>query len=361
MAKTISSAFKAHLAGEVTTITTCWAITRRDGTMFCLTEFDRDLTLDDGFTYKSTTGYSRTAMSATADVTVNNLEVSGVFDDESITEADLRAGLFDYSDVRVKLVNWADLTMGYVALHRGIMGEVINSASGAFTCELRGLVQLLSRMICELLSPDCRADLGDSKCKIPIAPPLVLRDQNYVAGTYVRVVTDATQTDSRRFQDRIYLCTTGGVTATAAPTYDTTPGNATTDGAAVFEAVQAWSRSGAISSLLTPRSEFICTLDTIETRATAPAGDNWFQYGVLTWESGANLGRSIEIQMSGGDVLQLWLPMEAPLAPGDRFRVYAGCNKLGPTCINKFSNIVNFRGELFLPGLDQTFSYPNSP
>lgn len=354
--KTISDALKAEIAGDVTRLTSCWSIVRRDGTTFYLTEHDQDLVID-GLTYKAATGFVRTALSATADVSVANLEVTGVFDDDTITSADLRAGLFDFAEVRVFLVNWADLTMGTMALHRGYLGEVVSAPSGTFSAELRGLVQRLAQRVGDLYSVDCRADLGDSKCKVQIAPDVIVRGQTYAAGDYVRVVTDGAHADSRQYQDRIYLCTQGGAAAGTPPSYDTTPGNSTTDGAAVFLCVQAWTRSGSVTDV-TDRTNITYSLDTAEARNQ----DGWFNYGVLTWESGANLGRSIEVQASTlAGAMTLWLPMEQPIAAGDRFRVYLGCDKLTTTCIGKFANIVNFRGEPFVPGIDQVIQFPNSP
>jgi hypothetical protein len=38
-----------------------------------------------------------------------------------------------------------------------------------FRAELRGLSQALSQQIVELYTPDCRADLGDARCKVNLA------------------------------------------------------------------------------------------------------------------------------------------------------------------------------------------------
>ena len=60
-----------------------------------------------------------------------------------------------------------------------------------FKAELRGLTQALQQQIVELYTPDCRADLGDSRCKI-----------NLTALTVTGTVTAATDcygfTDSSR-------------------------------------------------------------------------------------------------------------------------------------------------------------------
>ena len=87
--KTVSAALKVHLASEVTTICTCWRITRRDGAVFRFTDHDVDL-LVEGETYVAAVGYTRTAIAANADMSVDNMDVNGIFDDASITEADLR-------------------------------------------------------------------------------------------------------------------------------------------------------------------------------------------------------------------------------------------------------------------------------
>ena len=89
--KTISVGLAQQLAGEVTTLATCWQITRRDGVVLGFTDHVRDLDLE-GVIYKAASGYTRTAIRSTADLAVDNLDVESVFSDEGITEEDLRAG-----------------------------------------------------------------------------------------------------------------------------------------------------------------------------------------------------------------------------------------------------------------------------
>ena len=43
MPKTISSGLAQHLAGQVTTLATCWKITRRDGVVLGFTDHVLDL------------------------------------------------------------------------------------------------------------------------------------------------------------------------------------------------------------------------------------------------------------------------------------------------------------------------------
>jgi uncharacterized phage protein (TIGR02218 family) len=44
------------------------------------------------------------------------------------------------------------------------------------------------------------------------------------------------------------------------------------------------------------------------------------------------------------------MPFEVQV--GDKLSIYAGCDKRRETCFTKFNNVINFRGEPDLPGLD---------
>ena len=246
--KSASTALAAHLAGEVTTLATCWRIARTDGQVFRFTDHDRDL-LVEGETYRASTGYSRTAVASDADLAVDNLEVEGVFDSEELSEADLRAGRFDRAEVRIFLVNWADPGQGVLKLRRGWFGEVVLGEQGIFRTELRGLTQALAQRIGELYGPECRADLGDHRCRVPVEPPLVARGAAYAKGDVVRVATIEGATGSQAFADRIHRCTQAGVTAAVQPAYGTTVGTVTVDGTAAFTAEEAWTRAGTVLAI----------------------------------------------------------------------------------------------------------------
>jgi uncharacterized phage protein (TIGR02218 family) len=78
----------------------------------------------------------------------------------------------------------------------------------------------------------------------------------------------------------------------------------------------------------------------------------WFTRGLLTFTSGANAGRAIEVKRHNGSALELWQETAEPIAPGDTFTVTAGCDKVIGTCAAKFANGVNFRGFPHMPGND---------
>jgi hypothetical protein len=351
--KAVSTALAAHLAKPVTTLATCWRITRADGAMFRFTDHDRDLVVE-GEVYQASSGYSRTAIGNDAGMGVDNLDIEGVFDSAAVTEEELRAGLFDQAEVRIFLVNWADPSMGALRLRRGWFGEVVLTEQGVFRTELRGLTQALSQRIGELYSSECRADLGDHRCRVPIQPPVVVRETTYALGDHVRVATGA-GSGSAAYDNRIYRCVTAGTTAVDEPAYDTTVGEQTTDGTAVFEAMEAWSRSGIVVDV-TDRTTFTTSID--EPRAV----DGWFAGGVLTWESGSSADRSIEVKAwtQATGLIELFLPMGYAIVPGDLFRIHPGCDKRLDTCIDRFANVLNFRGEPYVPGADLLLNYADA-
>jgi uncharacterized phage protein (TIGR02218 family) len=165
--KSISPSLESHLDQEVTTIATCWLITRQDGVQFGFTDHDRDLVVD-GITYQAESSYSRTAVTSGSDFSVDNLEVSGILDSEILNETEMRNGLFNRADVYIFVVNWMNLSQGHLKIRRGWFGEVTLQSNGTFTTEIRGLTQAISHNFIELFSPECRADFCDSRCKLNI-------------------------------------------------------------------------------------------------------------------------------------------------------------------------------------------------
>src|SRR5882672_1874780 len=142
MTKSVPSGLQTHLEGEVTTVAVLWEMVRKDGTAFYFTDHDSDLVFA-GNTYKASSGFTRSAIVNDASLSVDNLDVEGIFDNDDIKENELRAGLFDGSEIRMSLVNYEALTDGALKLRRGTLGEVVSTEQGFFKTELRGMNQRL--------------------------------------------------------------------------------------------------------------------------------------------------------------------------------------------------------------------------
>lgn len=91
---------------------------------------------------------------------------------------------------------------------------------------------------------------------------------------------------------------------------------------------------------------------------TGAAG--YFDGGLINFTSGVLNGKSYEIKSWDGTSLKMYLPLPAQPAASDTFTITPGCNHTTSDCISKFSNIINFKGEPFIPGNDLIMNYPNA-
>ena len=165
--RTASSALVNHLAGEVTSLATCWKLTRIDGTVMGFTDYVNDLVVS-GTTYVAATGATPTGIASSDQFSVDNLEVQGILSSAAITEADIGAGKYDFAAIECFSVNASNLTQGIMLYRVGWLGEV-TVKNGEFTAELRGIAQKLQQNIGEIFSPSCRATFGDARCKVNLA------------------------------------------------------------------------------------------------------------------------------------------------------------------------------------------------
>jgi uncharacterized phage protein (TIGR02218 family) len=86
--------------------------------------------------------------------------------------------------------------------------------------------------------------------------------------------------------------------------------------------------------------------------SVSPLGqaNGFFRYGHVLFSSGANAGARYDVGRDEGDTITLASAAAFPVAVGDAFTIQAGCDKRFATCIDKFNNALNFRGEPHLPG-----------
>lgn len=187
MPRLISTEMRSHLDGSSIQLVTCWIITRRDGTVFRLTDNTIDLTFD-GETYTSLDTYNRTAIANASDLSTDNLDVFAVLNSGEITDFDLKAGKFDHAAIEVFLVNHsAPDTYGKMKLKVGWFGEIkpLTNATG-FTTTLVGLMDKLDSNIETYIKPECSLELGETKCGVELQADPVARGEAYAEGDLVR-------------------------------------------------------------------------------------------------------------------------------------------------------------------------------
>ncbi len=196
MVKTVSAALTTHKAKDVTAFATAWQIERLDGFIQRFANGSRDAMLDigdgSGFQfYSAKEGFSRTNISNDSELSVGNLEVIGIFSGASLDETELRRGLYDFADVKIMTYNQESPSDGIIKMLRGQMAQVVVTTKGFFKVELRDLTQLFTKELGELYSKDCRADLGDKRCRVPIFPDLLPTGTLLEVGDFYRIPTVA--------------------------------------------------------------------------------------------------------------------------------------------------------------------------
>lgn len=84
--------------------------------------------------------------------------------------------------------------------------------------------------------------------------------------------------------------------------------------------------------------------------------DGFYDRGEVLIEGGLNDGVRMEVRehtaSSDGATIELQLPLPFAPTPGDAFSIIPGCDKSKPTCKDRWSNLVHFRGFSFVPGPD---------
>ncbi len=258
------------------TLALCWRVERCDGVTIGLTAHDRDLTVD-GLVHRSAPGMTPSAVVRGDGLEADTMDVGGALTSSAIDEADLIAGRWDGARVAIFAVDWVTGAL-HAALGEGRIGSVELSDRG-FTAELRGASAALDRAVVETTSADCRAALGDTRCRIAMAGRRRM----------LRVVSVA---------------------------------------------------------------DLVVTVDGEEPVANAYGG------GVVRWIGGANGGLVSAVAGSAGATLTLHAVPAFFVAAGTLVEVIEGCDKTIATCVTRFGNAVNFRGEPNLPGMDLLTRYP---
>ena len=193
--KPISPALKTHLAGQVTTLSTCWKATLKDGTVYGFTDNVKDLDID-GVVYQAASGYTPSNISTSNNLAVDNLELTGLLDSTLISEADIMAGVWDYAKIDIFQVNYNDLSQGKIHLRSGEIGT-IKTGGSVFVSELRGLMQNYQNVIGEVTTVTCRAQFADSRCKLD--PALYTVTGSITSIISNRIIADSTRSEANAY------------------------------------------------------------------------------------------------------------------------------------------------------------------
>ena len=145
---------------ELDSVATFWRVFRRDGVALGFTSHDRDLVFS-GIRHRAAPGMVPAAIRMTSEIRDDSAEVEGALSHDSISEADLAAGLFDDASVVIGAVDWE--TLDYEVLYSGQIGQIEDDRQG-FSAQLRSSKHILDHDLVPRTSPTCRATFCGRGC-----------------------------------------------------------------------------------------------------------------------------------------------------------------------------------------------------
>lgn len=339
-----------------------WLVTIQKGAeTIRFTTVDRDITI------------GADTWSARGGATVSNLELPGdgspgtcdvtVASDPnwSIKPGDGIRGALEGWPITLQLFDIGNPGLGIFDMLPGaVIGEV-QEQNYLTSLSVNGPLTTVGQFpITEHFSLTGREDLGDDRCKIPIVPADIGRNQAYVVADQpapglmhvndafgrVRTGTAGTVED---YANVYYECVVAGTTDTDPPIYgyDPTVGNITVDGTAQFIARDAWLRHARGEAISLYEIQFTALPD------PRASDDTWYKFGGLYVRSGVlqDYPKFIIADWNPDTlVATLFLPVSVDDLPADtQFEIHAGCDQTPDQCLSRFNNIANIRAEFFVP------------
>lgn len=155
------------LSHTVVPLAWCWRVERRDGVTIGFTTHDAPLTIDN-LVYRSQPGIRPSAIHQRGGLDGDSFDVDGALSSASISEADLIQGHWDVARLTLMVANWDSLDDDPIVIAEGRIGPV-SSDGRRFTAELAVNDPVLGEPIVPETSAECRAELGDERCRVAMA------------------------------------------------------------------------------------------------------------------------------------------------------------------------------------------------
>lgn len=266
---------------------------------------NRPVKYDDGtgeLLYSAIVGMQLTSLSSSSDLSVDNAENESLMPefDFPISEADIIAGVYDFAEFDLYLVNYRDLTPGrHHHVQSGTLGRVTVRDGGlSLVEELRGLSDQLKQSLCTKDSLSCRAIFGSGAIGSGAAV-----EEQYPCGFDADSLLVPGEVDSVGVESSITFTADAGLVV----------------------------------------------------------GENDLALGIVKWLTGANAGRTDEAEgntVGNGvtkAVITLAFPTLFPVQAGDTFETRGGCSKIARDdvrgCKQWFGAqwVEHFRGEPDIP------------
>ncbi|MCJ2184716.1 DUF2163 domain-containing protein [Novosphingobium sp. 1949] len=147
---------------DLETVALFWRVLRRDGVTLGFTTHDGDLWFE-GILHAASPGMVPSSIRKSAGFETDSAEVEGAITHDSISSADLAAGLFDGAGVQIGLVDWE--TLETRTLYTGTIGTIAQD-DGGFHAELVSRKAELALDTVPRTSPTCRASFAGPGCNL---------------------------------------------------------------------------------------------------------------------------------------------------------------------------------------------------
>ena len=211
----VSPELKGATQSEAATLAVMLRVTPKNAPTLGFTHHPEDLDFE-GLTYRASPGMQISSVTANTGLSVDNLDASGLLDDQIITESDVIGGKYDSAKHELFLIDYEHLDYGKMILLSGRVYD-LRLVDDVFTAQLGSLSALLGRRVGSVTSPRCRVkEFGDAQCGLNLAGnhpgnglPLTLFGQTITAITG-RLSFDFACTHPNGFFDNGKLIFTGG-------------------------------------------------------------------------------------------------------------------------------------------------------
>jgi uncharacterized phage protein (TIGR02218 family) len=182
------------LQPDLTTVALCWRLERADGIALGFTGHDRDLAIG-GLVYRAAPGMLPSAIGLSDGFDPASLDIKGALTSDAIRAEDLRAGRWDGAALSLFMTDWEAPGAEVLPIARGVLAEV-SLRGDAFEAELLGPAAMLVGPAVEQTSPECRAELGDKRCRVDMAGRTRITRIASIEGEDSVTVADAPAGDS---------------------------------------------------------------------------------------------------------------------------------------------------------------------
>jgi uncharacterized phage protein (TIGR02218 family) len=148
------------------TLSTCWIITKNDGSQLFFTDHDDKLTIN-GQEYSPVDGFDASARQRADGLDENNWEARGAISSSLITEDDIREGLYDGAKVTELLVDWQNVFYSPLIITEYFVQQM-RWNDRFWEAEMAGLPARFKSKFGRRITRNCMWTLGDSRCKYDV-------------------------------------------------------------------------------------------------------------------------------------------------------------------------------------------------